>query len=270
MNIYKSLVDLSGVTLPDATPDQQDVYAQLAPHVGVARPAPDLSNPSAKLLRLAIDRHGVSIIDQDIRGHFRDNSLFVCGGLPFPDNGTTMVRGWYGTREEPRWCPCQSLFGGRGGRHLGVDFAAPPGATVLAPVSGIADYNLLGNEPVRGNHIFIYADSSPPFGCFFCHLYEPLGDFPRRVSAGEAVAALGSTGLSLYCGEANSLGKYDTHLHLEIVTLEGHQDPIHFLGLTPLHGADDRCFFPQEPLKLHLRSGHPLLTARVMGTLCLL
>lgn len=96
-----------------------------------------------------------------------------------------------------------------------------------------------------------------------CHLKRPLGRFPRRVSAGEPVALAGDSGTTVYGGRPNIFGKYDSHVHVEILALEHNQtvrlDPLAALGIRPLFQDDARCFFPADPARLTVRVAHPLL-----------
>jgi len=246
-----NLVDLSGIPLPEDTPEQRSVQARLAPHVGVCPFAPQSGDPLAELMRSAYVRHG------DMP---RVEPHMACPSIA-QDN--LILRGWYGTRQEPRWCPCQSLFGGRGGRHGGVDLAALAGTVLHALLDGLAEFNPLGDDPLRGNHMFVFTPGNPALGLFLCHLDQPLGRFPRRVSAGEPVALTGDSGTTVYDGKPNIFGKYDSHVHLEILSLWGNQagrlDPLTALGIRPLYQDDARCFFPADPARLTVRVPHPLL-----------
>lgn len=258
-----SRVDDSGVPQPDENSlRQQAVYRRLAPWVGVAPPAPDPHSPAERLFRRAI---GALAQEEGrcekIHGLESAPKLILSEGEAISDEDHAILRGWYATRDEPRWCPCQSLFGGRAGRHRGIDWAAPPGVSILSPAAGWAEYDPLGLDQKLGHQLFIFSEREgrPAFGILMAHLRDPLGVFPRRVKAAEAVAILGCSGVSLYEGKPNKHGKYDTHLHLEIVTPAGHVDPLSFLGLAPRNAGDARCFFPDAPLRLHTRFRHPLL-----------
>ena len=257
-------MDLSGVPLPKTTPQQRETYTLLAPLVGVAPLVPDPDNPTLNLLHLAISRHGIQSglpahTKQDFQSRFTTTKLFAFDEKRLSGPLDLVLRGWYATKEEPRWCPCQSRFGGRAGRHLGVDLAAPPGVIVRSPLDGVAEFNPVGEDAKRGNHIFIYSESDPPCGILLCHLQDPTGNFPRRVRAGEPIGVLGFSGVSLYGGTMNIFGKYDTHLHLEVVTRDGHQDPLDFFGFSPRYADDGRCFFPANPLRLCVCVPHPIL-----------
>lgn len=161
MNL-EHLVDLSGIPVPEDTPEQRSVQARLAPHVGAGAFAPQPGDPVAELMLLASDRHGDAL-----GGPAHGSGRHVprrASPVP-PARRRLVLRGWYGTREEPRWCPCQSLFGGRAGRHGGVDLAAPAGTVVHAPLDGLAEYNPLGDDASRGNHLFAFIPATPPLAC---------------------------------------------------------------------------------------------------------
>lgn len=232
------LVDLSGIPLPEDTEEQQRLYDRLEPFLGVATMTRDRDAFSMRLFQEATAR---------------------CRPRP-PASGfhasplrTLLLRGWYASHAEPRWSPCQSLFGGRAGKHLGVDLAAPVGETVYAPAAGEAVYNPFGYDCAHGNHCFIYCSGPRPFGVLLSHLHRPRGSYPRRVLPGEALGAIGYSFEALHKGKPNSFGKYDTHLHLEVVTEQGHVDPLEFFGFSPQYLEDKRCFFPGNPSGMHLR-----------------
>ncbi len=255
-----NLVDLSGIPLPEDTPEQRSVQARLAPHVGVSAFVPQPRDPIAELMLLAIARHGDALGGP---GHGRShNGTRFATPVAFARRHL-VLRGWYGTREEPRWCPCQSLFGGRAGRHGGVDLAAPAGTVVHAPLDGLAGFNPLGDDALRGNHLFVHTAVNSPLGVLLCHLKHPLGPFPRRVAAGEPIALAGDSGTTIYGGQPNIFGKYDSHVHVEVLTLEHNQvarlDPLAALGIRPLFQDDARCFFPAYPARLTVSVPHPLL-----------
>ncbi len=170
------LVDLSNVPVPEDALEHRSVQARLAPHLGVSSFLPQEGDPLPALMRSATARHGGA------------PQVGRCAAPVANSQADLILRGWYGTREEPRWCPCQSLFGGRAGRHGGVDLAAQVGTVLYAPLDGLAEFNPLGDGTSRGNHLFAFIPANPPLGVLLCHLKHPLGLFPRRVSAGEPIA----------------------------------------------------------------------------------
>jgi lysozyme len=251
------LVDLSGVPLPDeAAAGWSEAQAMLAPLVGVGSWREHPEHPVVGLLRASSSRGGLAGASA-AKG---PGKWFLSEGESADDVDALLLRGWYATREEPRWCPSQSLFGGRGGRHAGVDLAAPPGVGVLSPAEGVATLNPLGADGRYGRHVFIACGGVPRRGVLLAHLERGVGSFPRRVARGDMLAVLGSSAGGLYGGKPNAYGKYDTHLHVEVVTETGHEDPIAFFGLSPEHADDKRCFFPADPLRAGVRFPHPSLS----------
>ena len=252
-----TLVDLSGIPLPDeSSAAWNETQARLAPLVGERVPPTDPDHPVVRLLREAQMPGGGS----HPTSRSMPNKWFLSQGETPDDSDVLLLRGWYATREEPRWCPCQSLFGGRAGRHMGVDLAAPPGVTVLSPVDGFATRNPLGANNRYGRHLFIVSDGAPPVGVLLAHLETEIDSFPRHVTCGERVAILGSSDGGLYGGKPNTYGKYDTHLHIEVVSPSGHENPIEFFGLSPQYADDTRCFFPADPLRVGVRFPDPALS----------
>lgn len=91
------------------------------------------------------------------------------------------------------------------GFHTGVDFAAPYGTLIVAPIAGQIRHRNYGSA--LGNHQFaISPDPGQPFGdgeVFFAHTYDRLPD-GTYVGIGEGIAHVGE--------EGNATGP---HLHLE-------------------------------------------------------
>ncbi len=74
--------------------------------------------------------------------------------------------------------------------HTGADFAAPPGAPVLAPQAGIvvlvADHFFAGTSIILDHGLGLYT--------MYFHLQESLVQPGQRVAQGQAIARVGSTG----------------------------------------------------------------------------
>ncbi len=74
--------------------------------------------------------------------------------------------------------------------HTGADFAAPPGAPVLAPQAGIvalvADHFFAGTSIILDHGLGLYT--------MYFHLQESLVQSGQRVAQGQAIARVGSTG----------------------------------------------------------------------------
>lgn len=103
------------------------------------------------------------------------------------------------------------------GRHTGLDFAAPSGTGVRAAQAGTVV--LAGWDGSYGNRIEVeHSDGTVTTYSHLSRIGVGRGD---RVSAGQTIAAMGSTG--------NSTG---THLHFEVVSPGGSfLDPAVWLGL---------------------------------------
>ncbi len=259
-SVDASLVDLSGVPPPDeSAPEWIQAQTILAPLVGVRHAPADPAHPTVRLLRetpahLKATRTTAS----------PSPTPWFRSANEAPDTSEKLIlRGWYATREEPRWSPCQSRFGGRAGKHRGVDLAAPPGVHVLAPVTGWATLNPLGTHTRYGQHLFIATAADKPFGILLAHLEKGTGTFPRLITTGESIAILGFSAGGLYGGQPNTYGKYDTHLHVEVVSESGHEDPITFFKLTARYADDPRCFFPADPFRISIRFPHPALNTEL-------
>ena len=104
-----------------------------------------------------------------------------------------------------------------GGRHTGLDFAAPRGTDVRAARTGTVV--VAGWEGSYGNRIEIrHSDGTVTT---YSHLSEIGVGVGEQVAAGQAIGAVGATG--------NATG---THLHFEVLTPAGSFiDPAAWLGL---------------------------------------
>lgn len=88
------------------------------------------------------------------------------------------------------------------GSHRGTDIFAPEGSPVLAVDNGEARADV---DPKGGSVLFLDADDGTRY--YYAHLSAYRGNFPRRVTMGEPIAAVGTTG--------NARGKAP-HLHFEV------------------------------------------------------
>ncbi len=104
-----------------------------------------------------------------------------------------------------------------GGRHTGMDFAAPGGTEVRAAQAGTVV--LAGWQGSYGNRIEVeHSDGTLTTYSHLSSIGVGVGD---RVAPGQAIAGMGSTG--------NSTG---THLHFEVIAPSGgFLDPAVWLGL---------------------------------------
>lgn len=88
----------------------------------------------------------------------------------------------------------------RGSAHRGIDIAAPMGTSILAAESGVVVRSAWGSS--QGNYIIIYHGT---YWTLYLHNSVNLVSAGQRVSRGQVIARLGSTG--------NSTGP---HLHFEV------------------------------------------------------
>jgi murein DD-endopeptidase MepM/ murein hydrolase activator NlpD len=88
------------------------------------------------------------------------------------------------------------------GSHRGTDIFAAVGSALIAVDDGDAR---AAEDPKGGNVIYLRADDGTVY--YYAHLSSYVGQFPRRVTAGEQIGAVGTSG--------NALGK-TPHLHFEV------------------------------------------------------
>ncbi|WP_432473320.1 M23 family metallopeptidase [Amphritea sp. HPY] len=154
-------------------------------------------------------------------------------------------RGWYGSRNRPRWCPKQSKFNGRGGNHKGADIYANSGTRLVALVNGSIQWNPRGSGGKWGNHIFLnYKSGGNNYTIVYAHLSSAVGNGNRKVTRGEVICTSGCSGNTTYCGSANKCGGREDHVHIELFGPGGRRDPISALGWSMRHDGDNRCFYP--------------------------
>jgi murein DD-endopeptidase MepM/ murein hydrolase activator NlpD len=154
-------------------------------------------------------------------------------------------RGWYGTKSQPRWCPQQSKFNGRGGNHKGVDLAALSGTRLVSIVDGSIEWNPRGTGGKWGNHIFLnFRVSGNNYTIVYAHLSGAVGNGNRKVKRGEVICTSGCSGNTIYCGTANKCGKREDHVHIELFGPGGRRDPIAAFGWNVEYANDNRCIYP--------------------------
>ena len=108
-----------------------------------------------------------------------------------------------------------SPFGPRwGAYHLGTDFAASTGTPILAAAAGTV--TAAGSHATMGNYVII--NHGYGIRTTYMHASELYVDAGEAVYAGQAIAAVGSTG--------NSTGP---HLHFQIEIDGQAVDPMAFL-----------------------------------------
>jgi murein DD-endopeptidase MepM/ murein hydrolase activator NlpD len=98
--------------------------------------------------------------------------------------------------------------------HAGVDFEAGYGSAIVAAAPGRVVYS--GPRGGYGNAVVI--DHGGQFATLYGHASELYVDVGERVSAGETVAAAGSTGMAT-----------GPHLHFEVRILGNPVDPMQYL-----------------------------------------
>lgn len=88
------------------------------------------------------------------------------------------------------------------GSHRGTDIFAPVGSALLAVDDGDAR---AATDPKGGNVIYLRADDGTVY--YYAHLSSYAGQYPRRVSAGDELGGVGTSG--------NAQGK-TPHVHFEV------------------------------------------------------
>jgi len=116
-----------------------------------------------------------------------------------------------------------SMFGPRWGRlHWGIDLAAPTGT----PIYAVHEGTVIDSSYESGFGLHVTIDHGNGVTIFYAHASELLIGVGARVTAGQLIAKVGSTG--------NSTGP---HLHFEIRVHDGFYDAFKFMRE---HGVDLR------------------------------
>ena len=183
----------------------------VTPATALARTASMATVPTAAMQELTVDAIG----DVSIFGVARDEwGVVVPPAVVWPVSGADISDG-FGHREAPTE--------GASTEHPGVDFAAQEGTTVRTAATGVVSavgaqdhggcgVNIAIDHVVRGQHVITR----------YCHLAEgSVRVSPgQSVVVGEAIAAVGSTGVST-----------GAHLHFEVRPGGGAPiDPLTWLG----------------------------------------
>ncbi len=133
----------------------------------------------------------------DIDDDLLDNDNYPAGESNFADGSTAIAHAWpvakvkgmrisspFGWRDDP--------FTGKKAFHAGIDIAAPKGSKVLASADGVVDGT--GSHPRLGKFVkIVHADGAYSL---YGHLNSWLVDSGQRVSAGQEIGEIGSTGRS--------------------------------------------------------------------------
>ncbi|MGL4850807.1 MAG: murein hydrolase activator EnvC family protein [Clostridium sp.] len=114
----------------------------------------------------------------------------------------------YGPRVHP-------VTGDKNGFHTGTDFAAPYGATTVAANSGTVVFS--GVMSGYGNTVVI--DHGGGVQTLYAHASQNLVSSGQKVSRGQAVAKVGSTGQST-----------GPHLHFEVRVNGRHTNPMNYIS----------------------------------------
>ncbi len=161
-----------------------------------------------------------------------------------------MYRGWYGNV----WCPKQSKFGGRGGRHGGVDLAYLSGWDWTNNIyHSRIQWNVKPSDRKWGNHIFenFKWNDGLHYTFVYAHLQSLVGSAPRTINgAWENICKTNCTGNAggsgMYCGTDNACGRRSDHIHMELFKKQSNGkvikiDPIAWLEWNLSNANDNRC-----------------------------
>lgn len=168
------------------------------------------------------------------------------GGLPQAEGYNAWYRGWYGNV----WCPKQSKFRGRGGRHKGVDLASATGTTWENLINYCRiQWNPSGGSGKWGNHIFenFRWNDGKDYTFVYAHLQSVVGKAPRTINGRfEALYKSDCTGNAggpgMYCGTDNACQRRSDHVHIELHKKGvGVIDPIAWLGWNVRWSDDNSC-----------------------------
>ena len=130
--------------------------------------------------------------------------LYLATPTGFPVSGRVSSR--YGMRENP--------FGGRS-HHAGVDISAPEGTAIKASADGIVSFA----GRTKGSGYVVVLEHGCGYSTIYAHNKKNQVQVGQRVSRGETIALVGSTG--------NSTGP---HLHYEVLQKGRNVNPKDFLS----------------------------------------
>lgn len=149
--------------------------------------------------------------DEFLRGIYAnfDETQQWEGVFQFPLT-TTVVTAGYGGRRSYNGGPIEIY-------HTGIDFAAPEGQTVTAPANGVVVFS--DQLELRGGVIII--DHGLGIMTGYYHLMERLAQKGDRVTAGQPIGRVGSTGLSS-----------GPHLHWDVRVMDVPVDPLRWTEQT--------------------------------------
>ena len=175
-----------------------------------------------------------SRMDTDQRQHF--NILMASRGArqivgnPFDRNWLPFVSSRYGYRIHP-------IHGGKQ-FHAGIDIALPTGTEILAGFDGTV--TRVGYD-ADGYGNFLVIDNGAGIQALYAHCHRVLVSQGQRVSEGDVIATVGSTGAST-----------GPHLHMEVIRHGRRLNPLFFVvtgcegGLGGIQYGDARPLTPEE------------------------
>lgn len=156
-----------------------------------------------------------------LNGGFPDSWSMVAGGeeapgyLQWPIPGHRLGRG----------------FGSDGGRHEAIDITAPTGTPVHVMAPGIVGY---ADNGVKGYGNLVMVVHPGGWVTLYAHLDEFKSEPGQRVSRGDVIGVVGSTGISR-----------GSHLHFALIERGKARDPMKYM-----RGA------PGQQMILSMASGH--------------
>lgn len=133
-------------------------------------------------------------------------------GKAVTPSGWPVTYGWVSSRYGPRNDP----FSGRLSVHKGVDIASPMGSPVLAMGDGVVTY--AGEK--RGYGVLVEITHGRGYVTRYAHLSKTISKVGERVSKGQEVAKVGSSGRST-----------GPHLHIEVYRSHARVDPGDYLRI---------------------------------------
>lgn len=132
---------------------------------------------------------------------------YVGGVMAWPTPGSRNITSTYG------WRFNNTDF------HTGIDLAAPHGSTVIAANSGEVALVNTSYTPGRGYGIYVIVDHGGGMTTLYAHLSAVSVSKGQKVSRGDAIASVGSTGWST-----------GPHLHFEVRENKNHKDPYPYIS----------------------------------------
>lgn len=166
----------------------------------------DLQNQIDSIFDNNINNSGSSKPNSNNNNNSNNGNKPSSGGFVRPSSYA--ISSNYGPRVHP-------VTGNPNGFHTGTDFAAPQGATTVAAKGGTVVYS--GVMSGYGNTIVI--DHGSGIQTLYAHSSKLLVSNGQQVSAGQAIALVGSTGMST-----------GPHLHFEVRVNGRHTNPMNYIS----------------------------------------